>query len=195
VDALFSFLADADLDLRAFAKARVCAIGVKTSDALAARGLRADLVAEDARAEGVIAALRPQLTPRTRILLPRAEVAREILPDALRDAGAEVDVVTAYRNLPPEAREVERIRSLVDPAECDCVLFTSSSTVQNLVDLLGEKASERLNALDLFSIGPITTQTAERLGLRVAATSAEATIEALVDTLRTYYAPERDADG
>ncbi len=195
VDALFSFLADADLDLRAFAKAKVCAIGVKTKDALAARGLRADLVPEDARAEGVIAALRPQLTPRTRILLPRAEVAREILPNSLRDAGAEVDVVTAYRNLPPEPREVERIRRLVDPAECDGVLFTSSSTVQNLVDLLGEKASERLNALDLFSIGPITTQTAERLGLRLVATSAEPTIEALVDALRAYYAPERDADG
>jgi uroporphyrinogen III methyltransferase/synthase len=194
VDALFSFLADANLDLRALAKAKVCAIGVKTRDALAAQGLRADLVPEDARAEGVIAALRPQLGPRSRILLPRAEVAREILPDSLRDAGAEVDVVAAYRNLSPEPREVDRIRSLVDPGECDCVLFTSSSTVQNLVDLLHEEAGKRLNALDLFSIGPITTQTAEHLGLRIAATSAEQTIEALVETLRAYYAPEQDAD-
>jgi uroporphyrinogen III methyltransferase/synthase len=194
VDALFSFLADANLDLRALAKAKVCAIGVKTRDALAARGLRADLVPEDARAEGVIAALRPRLGPRARILLPRAEVAREILPDSLRDAGAEVDVVTAYRNLPPEPREVDRIRSLVDPGECDCVLFTSSSTVQNLVELLDEEAGKRLKALDLFSIGPITTETAERLGLRIAATSAEQTIEALVETLRAYYAPRQDAD-
>ncbi len=194
VQALFTFLSDANLDLRALAKAKVCAIGVKTRDALLAQGLRPDLVPEDARAEGVIAALRPHLRPRTRILLPRAEVAREILPDSLRDAGAEVDVVTAYRNLPPEPREVGRIRSLVDPGECDCVLFTSSSTVQNLVDLLDEGARKRLNSLDLFSIGPITTQTAERLGLRIAATSAEQTIEALVETLRAYYAPEQDAD-
>ena len=127
-------------------------------------------------------------------MLPRAEVAREVLPDSLRDAGAEVDVVPAYQNLPPEPREVERIQSLVDPAESDAILFTSSSTVQNLFDVLGEDAAQRLNALDLFSIGPVTTQTAERLGLRIAETSAEQTIESLVAAVRAYYAPPGDAD-
>jgi len=60
--------------------------------------------------------------------------------------------------------------------------------------VLGQDAADRLNALDLFSIGPITTQTAERLGLRVAGTSAEQTIESLVATVRAYYAPRGDAD-
>ena len=123
-----------------------------------------------------------------------AEVAREILPNSLRDAGAEGDVVVAYRNVPPEPKDVERIRSLVDPAESEAVLFTSSSTVRNLVDVLGEKAADRLNVLDLFSIGPVTTQTAERLGLCVTATSAEQTIESLVATVRAYYASLGDAD-
>jgi uroporphyrinogen III methyltransferase / synthase len=178
VDSVFSSIAEAGLDVRALAGTKVCAIGPKTRGALAARG---------------IMALRPLLTERTRILLPRAEVAREILPDSLRDAGAEVDVVVAYRNLPPEPKEIERIRSLVHRAESDAVLFTSSSTVQNLFDLLGHEAVGRLNALDLFSIGPITTQAAERLGLRIVATSAEQSIESLVSTVRAYYALRGDA--
>ena len=73
-------------------------------------------------------------------------------------------------------------------------MFTSSSTVQNLFDLLGQDALNQLNALELFSIGPITTQTAKRLGLRIAATSPEQTIESLVATVRAYYAPPGDAD-
>ena len=116
------------------------------------------------------------------------------MPDSLREAGAEVDVVTAYRNLPPEPKAVERIQSLVDPGEADAVLFTSSSTVQNLFDLLGPEAAKQLNALDLFSIGPVTTETAQRLGLGVSATSPEQTIESLAATVRAYYAPPGDAD-
>jgi uroporphyrinogen III methyltransferase/synthase len=194
VDAVFSSIGDASLDVRALAGAKVCAIGAKTQEALRSRSIRADLIPEDSRAEGVIAALRPLLADRTRILLPRAEVAREVLPDSLRDAGAEVDVVTAYQTLPPEPKELERIRSLVDPAESDAVLFTSSSTAQNLFDLLGQDAVHQLNALELFSIGPITTQTAERLGLRIVATSPEQTTESLVATMRAYYASAGDAD-
>ena len=192
VESFFSTLADQGRDARAIGSARVCAIGAKTESALATHGVRPDLVPDDARAEGVIAALRPTLGDRTRILLPRAEVAREVLPESLRQAGAEVDVVTAYRNLPPDAADVARIEGLIDPGEIDAVLFTSSSTVRNLHDLLGDEAARRLNALALFSIGPVTTRTAEQLGLRVKATSAEQTIESLVATVRTYYA---DGDG
>ena len=82
----------------------------------------------------------------------------------------------------------------IDPAEGDAILFTSSSTVQNLFDVLGPDAADRLNALELFSIGPITTRTADRLGLRVAATSPEQTIESLVATVRAYYATPGDGD-
>lgn len=195
VDAVFSALADAGLDVRAFAGTLVCAIGSKTRDALRSRGISPDLMPDDARAEGVIAAFRPLLAGRTRILLPRAEVAREVLPDSLREAGAEVDVVSAYQNLPPAPKDTERIRSLIDPAEVDAILFTSSSTVRNLLDVLGRDAAAQLNSLALFSIGPVTTQTAERLGLRLAATSPDQTIESLVATARAYYAPPEDVDG
>ena len=194
VDAFFDALRDEKLDPRALSGAKVCAIGVKTDAALRARGIVADLIPDDARAEGVIAALGPLLSDRTRVLLPRAEVAREVLPKSLRQAGAEVDVVPAYRNLPPEAEQLERIQALVDPAESDAVLFTSSSTVHNLCDALGDDAAARLNQLELFSIGPITTKTTEERGLRVTATSEEQTIESLVETVRSYYAETSDAD-
>ena len=194
VDAFFDALRDEKLDPRALSGAKVCAIGVKTDAALRARGIVADLIPDDARAEGVIAALGPLLSDRTRVLLPRAEVAREVLPKSLRQAGAEVDVVPAYRDLPPEAEQLERIQALVDPAESDAVLFTSSSTVHNLCDALGDDAAARLNQLELFSIGPITTKTTEERGLRVTATSEEQTIESLVETVRSYYAETSDAD-
>jgi len=156
--------------------------------------VRADLVPDEAHAEGVIAALRPMLGANERVLLPRAEVAREILPEALQQAGAKVDVVVAYRTLAPAPRDLDRIRSLVDPEETDIVLFTSSSTVQNLADVLGDDAVPRLDALDLFSIGPVTTRTAERLGLRVQGTAADQSIESLVATARAYYAKGTHAD-
>lgn len=194
VEIVLSTIEEAGLDLRALAGIKVCAIGDKTRLALRSRGIVADLVPKDARAEGVIAALRPLLAEASRILLPRAEVAREILPDSLREAGAEVDVVAVYQNLTPAPKDVERIRSIVDPSESDAVLFTSSSTVRNLFELLGPDAAARLGALDLFSIGPITSQTAERLGLTIAATSTAQTIESLVERVRTYYAPTGDAD-
>ncbi len=189
VDAVFAQMRGAALDVRAMGKAKVCAIGSKTREALSRHGLRADLVPEDARAEGMIEALRPELTTGTRILLPRAEVGREVLPESLRAEGGEVDVVPAYRTLPPEPREAKRIRALIDPEEIDAVLFTSSSTVQNLADIIGEGAAQKLARFDLFSIGPITTQTAESLGLEIRATSPAQTIESLVATLRTYYGP------
>lgn len=193
VDAVFSEMNRSGLDARALAGAKVCAIGSKTRDTLALHGVQADLVPQDARAEGIIEALRPGLAGRTRILLPRAEVGREVLPQSLRAAGAEVDVVAAYRTLAPEPRDADRIRTLVDPKEVDIALFTSSSTVQNLLDALGEDAGKRLAALDLFSIGPVTTSTAEALGLEIEATSASQTVESLVATVRAYYA-SGDAD-
>lgn len=191
VDRLLATLKEEMLDPRAFGSAKICAIGTKTAAALRTQGLCADLVPQDSRAEGVIAALGPLLGDGARVLLPRAEVAREILPESLRAMGAEVDIVPAYRNLPPEPQEIDRIQSLVDPGEIDAVLFTSSSTVQNLCALFDDPAS-KLNGLALFSIGPITTRTAEQHGLWVTATSEEATIESLVDTLRAYYAEESD---
>ena len=143
-------------------------------------------------APAAIDALGPVLGENARVLLPRAQIAREVLPDTLRATGATVDVVTAYRNVRPKDAEIERIRKLVDPGEADAILFTSSSTVRNLHALLGDDATERLNAVASFSIGPVTSRTAEELGIVVTATAAEPSIESLVETVRAYYAEGQD---
>ncbi|MEM9729437.1 MAG: uroporphyrinogen-III C-methyltransferase [Myxococcota bacterium] len=189
VDSVFAALSREGLDARALRDAKVCAIGEKTAAALTSNGVVPDVVPADARAEGILAALGSKLAPGTRVLLPRAEVARELVPDTLRNEGCTVDVVTAYRTLPVDPAGAARIAALADPAEIDAVLFTSSSTVENLVEVLGRHADASLGALDLFSIGPVTTKTARAKGLKIAATAEKATIEALVATLRAYYAP------
>ncbi|MEM7434559.1 MAG: uroporphyrinogen-III C-methyltransferase [Myxococcota bacterium] len=190
VDATFKALHEAKRDTRAIGSARVCSIGAKTTAALRTHGVVPDLVPEDTRAEGVVTALTPHVNAHTRVLLPRAEVARELVPDSLRAVGAEVDVVPAYRTLAPLLEDATRTTALVDPDVLDAVLFTSSSTVDNLVDLLGQDARAALSSLDLFSIGPVTSAAATKHGLAMAATAKAQTIESLVGTLRAYYAHE-----
>ena len=192
-EALFAAIVEAGLDSRSLGDSKLCAIGSKTDGVLRNHGVRADLVPTVSQAEGVVEALGPKLGEGIRVLLPRAEVGREILPDSLRARGAEVEVVPAYRTVPPGPREAQRIRELVHPEELDAVLFTSSSTVRHLWAVLGDGAAERLARVPLFSIGAITTKTAADLGLPIAATAGHQTIEALVEALRSYYADRANA--
>lgn len=188
VDAIVQALAAESLDARAFGAARICAIGPRTERALLTHGLRPDLVPTESKGEGVASALLEQVQQGGRVLLPRATVAREVLPNALREAGCVVDVVPVYRTEPPDQAQADRIRALVAPEELDAVLFTSSSTVHNLCDILGDSAAGALNKLVLASIGPVTSETARKRGLHIAVEATETTVESLVDALRTYYA-------
>ncbi|NOY93302.1 MAG: uroporphyrinogen-III C-methyltransferase [Deltaproteobacteria bacterium] len=178
-------------DARRFGQALVAAIGPKTAAALAERGLVADVVPREYRGEAaasaVLEALAARGMNRARVLLPRAEVAREVLPEALREAGHEVDVVPAYRTLPPDAAGQSELRRLCTEGRLDVVTFTSSSTVTQLWEALGEDALELLSKLTLASIGPITTATAEALGLKVAVTATEYTTEGLARALEAHY--------
>ncbi len=113
-----------------------------------------------------------------RVLLPRALVAREILPQTLREAGMQVDVVPVYRTV---SASTERRRELIELLESvDLIMLTSSSTVENLCALLGDDAVSKLSRCKLASIGPITTQTAEALGLKVWVTAEISTSVGLV---------------
>lgn len=191
VDRFFAEVERQGGDARRFGGARVAAIGPGTAEELALRGIRPDQVPGEYRGEAVAQVILDAHGGRmegVRVLLPRAEVARDVLPETLRRAGAEVDVVPAYRSVPPEGDQVERLRALVHGREVDVVTFTASSTVSNLVDLLGEGAAEALAPLTVASIGPVTTETAERLGLRVDVTAREYTDEGLVTALAEHFA-------
>lgn len=188
VDRFMTRLRAKGLDARCLAGLQVCSIGPRTAQELEKFGVQADVVPADYQAEGLLAALGGQDLKQARILIPRAEVARELLPDELRARGAHVDVVTVYRTIIPSEDREEWRRQLSD-RQIHVVTFTSSSTVRNFVTMLGgmERVRPLLQSVLVACIGPITARTAEEFGLTVSIMPGENTIPALVDAIGRYY--------
>ncbi len=170
-------LAPAGRDARAVAGLQVAVIGPGTAAALAARGVRADLVPDRYVAEALLESF-PAPDAGARVLIARAEHARDVLPDGLRERGYHVDVLAVYRTVAatPDPDMLELVRR----GEVDAITFTSSSTVDNFCDLL--EAVPEPQPL-VVSIGLITSKTATERGLRVDAEATEHTIDGLVDAL------------
>jgi uroporphyrinogen III methyltransferase / synthase len=189
VDRLWEEIRRQGRDARSFGKAKVAAIGPGTAAALARCGIKADLVAREHRQEGLAAEVLAAIGPgkNSRVLLARAEVARDVLPDTLRAAGCEVDVVAVYATRAPQRPLLEALSTLLQGGEIDAVTFTSSSTVSHLCDALDTRAAELLARTCVASIGPITTETAHKRGIRVDVTAAEFTIPGLVVALEKYF--------
>jgi len=160
--------------------ARICAIGPATRAALEQAGLRVDLVPREYVAESLIEAFAQYPLEGRRILLPRAAAARELAPQALRQRGARVDVVEAYRTLPPA--DLPRRASMIFGAQPkpDWVTFTSASTVVNLLTAVG---AESLRDVRIASIGPVTSAAVRRFGLEVAAEAQVYTSAGLVEAI------------
>jgi len=160
------------VDLRAL-RARICAIGPATRVAIEALHLKVDVMGKDYVAEGLLAAFADQNLAGQRILLPRAAVARDLVPVELARRGAVVDVVEAYRTVAPAGG--------FDLAEKpDWITFTSSSTVRNFVAIAG---AEALAGVKVASIGPVTSATARGLGIEVAVEASVYTVDGLVDAI------------
>lgn len=187
VESLFSALRRAGRDARAFGSAKIAVIGPRTADALERHGVRADRVAEEHVGEGLARDVLSLGTPR-RVLIVRALVARDALPTLLREAGVAVDVVPAYETRPAPAGPKSLVE-LVETRAVDTVLFTSSSTVTATVERLGPSARELLGKLTVASIGPITTRTAEELGIRVDVTATTFTVDGVLDALEGHFQP------
>ena len=172
---LFARLAAAGLDARALAGARVAAIGPGTAAALRSYGVIADVVPERFVAEGLVEALAD--VPVRRALVARAADARDVLVDALRERGAEVDVVALYETVAESLSEAQ----LGAVADADYVTFTSSSTVRFFFESAGELGS-RLRAR-LISIGPVTSATLREFGREPDVEATRHDIEGLVEAL------------
>jgi uroporphyrinogen III methyltransferase / synthase len=181
------------LDARAFSGLKIAAVGEKTAGMLLAWGLRPDLLppAENQSAAGLLE-VWPEydegLDPINRVFLPRADIATENLVAGLVELGWECDDVTAYRTVraaPPPAPTREAIKT----GKFDAVVFTSSSTVRNLVGIAGKPHASTIIA----AIGPATAKTAEEHGLRVDVLAPEPSIEALTDALAGFGAARRAA--
>jgi len=175
-------------DIRALKGVKIQAIGPKTAKAIEDMGVRVDAVPSEYRAEAIIASLGAEGVTGKNILIPRAKVAREVLPDELRKMGANVVVAEAYETVIPDARRDE-MKKLFEDGKVDVVTFTSSSTVSNFVEMFGkEETLTLLNGVTVASIGPITSETARKFGLNPVIEPSDYTTEALAQAIERLYA-------
>jgi uroporphyrinogen III methyltransferase/synthase len=168
-----------DADLRSL-RAKICAIGPATRAAIEALHLKVDLMGKEYVAEGLIEAFGAHDLSGKRILLPRAAVARDLVPVELGHRGARVDVVEAYRTVTPEEASARAREIFAAARRPDCITFTSSSTVQNFVRVA---SADSLAGVRVITIGPVTSDTARGLGIQVAAEAQPYTIDGLLNAL------------
>ena len=173
VERLFRELGDA----RSFGHARVAAIGGGTAEALSRHGVTADLVPQRFIAEALVEAF-PLAERDGRVLLPRAEVARDVVPEGLRRLGWQVEVVPTYRTVPAEPTPA----ALTAAREADAITFTSSSTVTGYLAFQGPDDLPPVVA----SIGPITSGTAKSAGMRVDVEADIHSVDGLVEALAAF---------
>jgi uroporphyrinogen III methyltransferase/synthase len=167
-------------DLRAI-RGKLCAIGPATRDALRHFHLKVDAMAADYVAEGVLDVLKSYQMAGAKVLLARAAVARDILPDELRRWGATVDVVEAYRTGVPS--DLAARAGAVLEQKADWIVFTSSSTASNLLAACGADSGSLLDGVRVASIGPITSATLREAGVRVSLEASPHTVPGLVDAI------------
>ncbi len=173
---------------RALAGREVAAIGARTAEILRERGVEVRFVPEDFRAEGVLDCLAETPMTGRRVLLPRALVAREELPNGLRARGALVDVVPVYQTVADEEGLLTARQALV--LGVDAVTFTSSSTVRHFLAGIGADdlaAHEMLDGVCLASIGPVTSATLRELGFEPTIEADPHLVEALVEALVRHF--------
>jgi uroporphyrinogen-III synthase len=194
VEAMWERLRRLRIARRTLKRLKIAAIGPATKKAIVKHGVKVKMVPEEYVAESVAKGLRDAVKGK-RIVLIRAKVARDVIPDELRAAGAEVDVVEAYETVVPEKSRT-RLRALMKNAarRPHVVTFTSSSTAKNFAELLGNSKGgsragaslkedllkEDLQGVQLASIGPVTSATLRELQLSVAIEAREFTMGGLI---------------
>ncbi len=174
-------------DVSLLKRTLVIAVGPITARELEAKGIRPGLVPKEFKAEGVLAALGNHDLAGKRFLYPRAEVAREVLPEELERLGAHVHVAVAYRTVAPDV-DPEYVRSLFSGG-VSALTFTSSSTVKNFHALVGGDVWRSLaeGGVCVACIGPVTARTCEEMGLKVTVMPEEYTVPALFSSITKYF--------
>lgn len=187
----FERLAALGLDSRAMGGTKVCAVGPKTAAALLPFGIRADLVPDDHKAEGVIASFRTMGVEGKRFLFPKGDKARDVIPAGLAELGGEVVEPVAYKNVIP-GHMPDPVLKALEEKRIDCVTFTSSSTVENLTAMLGENnLLHLLDGIAVAAIGPVTAKSCRELGLEVRVEPKEYTLSAMTEEIVKFFAEKR----
>jgi len=173
-------------DLRSLKEIKIAAIGGKTALAVNKQGLHVDLKPHEYRAEGLIDKFKTIDLRGSRILLPRAKVARSILPTALKKMGAVVNVVTAYETKKPNSKDIKRVEKILKNGPIDIIAFTSSSTVINFFSIFG-MSKTKFSRSKIACIGPITADTVRQIGIKPHIVSKKYTTEELANEIVDYY--------
>jgi len=201
----FRRLFDLGTDIRDLKGVRICAIGTKTEAEIRKYGLKVDLVPEEFSAEGLIETFLKEgsrfevqssagvengtrnIEPLKgmKFMLPRAETAREIFPDKVRELGGSIDVPVAYRAVKPEMHG-KRLKRFLQEGRITIATFTSAATFNNFREMMGEDADRLLRNVAIAVIGPVTEKAIVKAGLRVEIMPGEATIEAMVEEIRKW---------
>lgn len=183
VDIFFRMLLASGGDARALHASKLCAIGQETAESMEARGLRPELVTSEYTAEGLAKALEGWEMDGMRVLVPRAEVARDALPSLLAKRGAEVEILPVYRAMCPPGTGDALLR-LFNAEGVDVITFTSSSTVANFVRAFpDDRLPAVLGEAEVACMGPVTADTARKLGLQVNIIAREYTTHGLVQAI------------
>ncbi|MFS1513930.1 uroporphyrinogen-III C-methyltransferase [Chengkuizengella sp. SCS-71B] len=186
VEYFFKRLRDLGIDIRSMQNARIAAIGPKTANSLAERGLVVSSIPKQFQGEGLLEEILPELEEGQFVLLPRADIAREYLPKKLSELGLNVTEVDVYENVICD-HGLEEVLTYIDKNRLHIITFTSSSTVRNLVEILeknGYDAKQYLSGIQIVCIGPITAKTAKEFGFSITKVANEATIESLIEAIK-----------
>lgn len=170
---------------------RIAVVGTKTARFVEEQGFQVDVIPESYHAEGLVEALIPQIATGEKVLFPRARIARNVLPEALRERGIEVDEIIVYDTVMPANSSAEIITRL-QQKEIDVVTFTSSSAIKHFVRIIHEDDqaihSGLLNDVITACIGPIAADTARKKGLKVdVVPQKDYTVEGLIKALHAYF--------
>jgi uroporphyrinogen III methyltransferase/synthase len=181
---------------------KLCAIGSKTAEAITKYGLTVDLIPDEFNAEGLITSFIQDAKTRQdaryktsnllgmRILLPRAETARETFPERIRELDGEIDCPAAYRTVNPSKYD-EKLHCLLKSGGITVATFTSAATFANFIESMGNEASDLLGGIAIAAIGPVTAKAIEAAGLKVAIMPKKATIEAMVEEIINWASGNR----
>jgi uroporphyrinogen III methyltransferase/synthase len=177
-------------DIRDLGGIKIAAIGPATEKAIRRFVLGVEIIPDEFKAENLVESLKGKVMKGSRVLIPRAKIAREVLPEELRKQGAQVDVVEAYETVIPKTNR-SRLEQTLEERPLDMVVFTSSSTVSNLAEIVAPATLRQvLEKTAVAAIGPITAQAVEKFGLKVSVQPGHYTVPALVEAIAEHFTVE-----
>lgn len=173
---------------------KIAAVGIKTGKSLEKRGIQVDLIPDSYTAGNLLGKFATIDVQNSRILHVTGDKGKTTLPDGLSESGATVDTVVCYRNVPPDTQSLDELKTAIMQDNIDFYTFTSPSTFQNFMQLLGQiviQPVKTMNLKNIVAIGPVTAESIRSYGIEKVIISTESTIEGMLHSISTYLTPDK----